>query len=120
MVNVLSDAPGLLDALRNGGGFRRNKYVQQLKAQNPARISKGRPGFAKPINLDPPALSKRARKMNDTMRVAGTQMLQSLMDLNAYNQEGQIMLIQQKLVQPYLDSIAEKSKNLGSNVNQET
>ncbi len=123
MVNVLEGAGGLLDSLRNMSGFRRSKNLTAMKAANAARIAKGRPGFAKPINLNPPQISKRARAMNDTIRIGGTQMLQSLLDTTPYNQEGMILLIQQKVTGELLSGIEDKTKDikvptLGSNVDE--
>lgn len=119
MVNVLSDQGGLFDAAKELGGFRRNKNVAAIKARNAARISKGRPGFPQPINLNPPGLSQKARQINDSIRVGGTALLQSLLDLSAYNQEGQILLIQQRATSAIIDTIEQTQEVVGEGIDIE-
>lgn len=109
-INLFSDAPGLIDTIRENGrrGFGKGNLAK-VKAQNYARLAaKGKAGF-KPLNLQTPGLSSKARSQIRNLQSATTGFLASLIDLNFFQQEGQTTLIFQNQINELTASIEENS-----------
>ncbi len=61
MINVLSDSLADLADVGRQAAQRARQSLSKQKAANYARVSKGRKGFAKPMNFQTTGLSNRAR-----------------------------------------------------------
>lgn len=113
-INILSDAGNFLDAARKFA-YRNGKALSALKQRNAARISRGRPGFPKPLNLPKMGISNRARNINRSMQAAGTGVLQTLLDNNAYAAEVKTQISLSKQIEILAKGVEDKQNALGTN-----
>lgn len=103
MVNILSDAPGILDVARTTRASRKN--INRIKQLNYQRLKANGRFAVKPMNLNPPSLSSNARNRIKTFQNASTGFLEVFIDVNANYGEGMATLAYQNQINALLDSI---------------
>ena len=106
MVNILSDAAGILDVARNVRASRKN--VNRIKQLNYQRLKASGRFAVKPMNLNPPSLSSNARNRIKTFQNASTGFLEAFIDTNASYGEGMATLAYQNQIDKLVASIDSK------------
>ena len=106
MVNILSDAAGILDVARNVRASRKN--VNRIKQLNYQRLKASGRFAVKPMNLNPPSLSSNARNRIKTFQNASTGFLEAFIDTNASYGEVMATLAYQNQIDKLVASIDSK------------